>query len=47
MVKAMPLEHRRKAALFRRVANIPTSGGRLADRALLRLADQLDYEASV
>jgi hypothetical protein len=46
MVKAMPLERRRKAALFRRVANIPTSGGRLADRALLRLADQLDYEAS-
>ena len=33
MVKAMPLERRRKAALFRRVANIPTSGGRLADRA--------------
>jgi hypothetical protein len=46
MVKAMPLERRRKAALFRRVANIPTSGGRLADRPLLRLADQLDYEAS-
>jgi hypothetical protein len=46
MVKAMPLERRRKAALFRRVANIPTSGGSLADRALLRLAEQFEHEAS-
>jgi hypothetical protein len=46
MIKAMPLERRRKAALFRRVANIPTSGGSLANRALLRLAAQFEHEAS-
>jgi hypothetical protein len=28
------------------LANISTSGGSLADRALLRLAEQFDYEAS-
>jgi hypothetical protein len=38
---------RKKAALFRRVANIPTTGGILADRALHHLADRLDHDAAV
>jgi hypothetical protein len=40
------VELRKKAALFRRVANIPTTGGSLADRALHRLADRLDHDAA-
>ena len=36
---------RKKAELCRRLASIPTSGGHLADRALLPLAEKLDREA--
>ena len=40
-------ELRKKAALFRRIASIPTSGGSPAERVLLLLADRLDDEAAV
>jgi hypothetical protein len=40
------VELRRKAALYRRIARIPTSGGGSADRVLLQLADRLDDEAA-
>ena len=40
------VELRRKAALYRRIARIPTSGGGPADRVLLHLADRLDEEAA-
>jgi len=39
-------ELRRKAALFRRIASIATSGGGSADRLLLHLAERLDNEAA-
>ena len=39
------VELRKKAALFRRIARIPTSGGSPVDRVLLHLADRLDHEA--
>ena len=35
-----------KAALYRRIARIPTSGGGPADRVLLHLTDRLDEEAA-
>jgi len=38
-------ELRLKAALYRRVASIPTQGGRMADRALITLAKRLEREA--
>ena len=37
---------RQQAALCRRLAEIPTSGDRLADRALLDLAETLEHEAA-
>jgi hypothetical protein len=39
-------ELRRKAALLRRVASIPTSGGMHTDRVLIGLAERLDSEAA-
>ncbi len=42
MSKALHL--RKLAALYRRTASIPTSGGHRADRALLVLAGKLDRE---
>jgi hypothetical protein len=39
------VELRKKAALFRRIARVPTPGGSSADRVLLQLADRLDDEA--
>jgi hypothetical protein len=38
-------ELRRKAALCRRAASIPTSGSGGTDRILLVLAEQLEHEA--
>jgi hypothetical protein len=38
-------ELRRRAALCRRAANVPTSGSSNADRILLELAEQLEREA--
>jgi hypothetical protein len=38
-------ELRRKAALCRRAANIPTSGSGSADRILMVLAEQLERDA--
>lgn len=38
---------RQKADPFRRVASIPTEGGRLEDRVLLVLADDLEREAAM
>jgi len=38
-------ELRRKAALCRRAAGIPTSGSSNADRILLALAEQLEHDA--
>ena len=32
-------EFRRKAALYRRVASVPTQGGKTADRVLISLAE--------
>src|SRR5215469_7789461 len=40
-------ELRRKAALCRRVARIPTSGSGTADRILMTLAEQLEHEAAL
>jgi hypothetical protein len=37
---------RKKAALFRRIANIRTIGGGSADHVLLHLADRLDHDAA-
>jgi hypothetical protein len=39
-------ELRNKAALFRRVASVPTSGSTTADRVLIALAATLDHEAA-
>src|SRR5215831_6772672 len=39
-------ELRRKAALCRRAASIPTSGSRNADRILLGLAERLEHAAA-
>ena len=38
-------ELRQKAGLYRRMANIPTDGGRNEDRLLLFVATQLEREA--
>jgi hypothetical protein len=40
-------ELRRKAALCRRAANIPTSGSSNADRILMALAEQLEHDAAL
>lgn len=40
-------EFRRKAALCRRAASIPTSGAGNADRILLALAEQLERDATL
>jgi hypothetical protein len=40
-------ELRRKAALCRRAASIPTSGSGNADRILLALAEQLEHDAAL
>ena len=40
------LDLRRTAELCRRVASIPTTGGRHADRILLALAAKLDHGAA-
>ena len=40
-------EFRRKAALCRRAASIPTSGSGNADRILLALAEQLERDAAL
>jgi hypothetical protein len=40
-------ELRRKAALCRRAAGIPTSGSGNADRILLALAEQLEHDAAL
>ena len=37
---------RRQAALYRRLANVPTSGDRLADHALINHAERLEHEAA-
>jgi hypothetical protein len=42
---ALVRELRRKAALCRRAASIPTSGSGSADRILLTLAEQLEHDA--
>jgi hypothetical protein len=39
-------ELRRKAALCRRVAAVPTSGSTSADRVLTELAETLEHEAA-
>jgi hypothetical protein len=39
-------ELRRKAALCRRAASIPTSGSGNADRILVALAEQLEHDAA-
>jgi hypothetical protein len=44
---ALVRELRRKAALCRRAASIPTSGSGNADRILLTLAEQLDHDAAL
>jgi hypothetical protein len=40
-------ELRRKTALFRRAAIVPTSGSGEADRILLVLAEQFEHEAAI
>jgi hypothetical protein len=40
-------ELRRKAALYRRAASIPTSGSANADRILVGLAEQLERDAAL
>ena len=40
-------ELRRKAALCRRAASVPTSGSGNADRILLALAEQLERDAAL
>ena len=42
---ALVRELRRKAALCRRAARIPTSGAGSADRVLVALAEKLEHEA--
>jgi hypothetical protein len=37
---------RRQASLYRRIASIPTEGGRREDRVLLVIADNLEREAA-
>ena len=39
------LELRRKAAMCRRLASIPTNGGSRADRRLITLAELLEHQA--
>lgn len=41
------IDPQRVADLYRRIAKIPTLGDRLADRALLVLADRLECEAKI
>jgi hypothetical protein len=40
-------ELRRKAAMYRHAASVPTNGGNGTDRGLLILAEQLEHEAGV
>ena len=40
-------ELRRKAALCRRAASVPTSGSGEASRILLALAEQFEHEAAI
>jgi hypothetical protein len=40
------IELREKASLYRRLASIPTDGGRDEDRLLLTVAEQLEHEAA-
>jgi hypothetical protein len=44
---AQPREFRKKAALCRRAASIPTSGSSNADRILMALAEQLEHDAAL
>jgi hypothetical protein len=37
---------RQQAELYRRIANIPTDGGRREDRVLLTIADRLERQAA-
>jgi hypothetical protein len=46
-MKASAKELRRKAALCRRAASVPTTGSTNADRILLELAEQLEHEAEL
>ncbi|MBV8337304.1 MAG: hypothetical protein JO358_18060 [Alphaproteobacteria bacterium] len=46
-MKANAKELRRKAALCRRAASVPTTGSTNADRILLELAEQLEREAEL
>jgi hypothetical protein len=39
-------DRRQLAALYRRLAEVPTSGGYTADRALVALAEHLEREGS-
>ena len=39
-------ELRQKASLYRRMASVPTEGGRREDRVLLVMADRLEREAA-
>jgi hypothetical protein len=41
-----PSDLKRKAAQYRRLANIPTAGGRETDRILKALAEQVEGEAT-
>jgi hypothetical protein len=45
MTRATDLRHR--AFLYRRMANVPTFGGRHEDRLLLALAQRLEHEAAI
>jgi hypothetical protein len=40
------IDLREKAAEYRRLANIPTSGGACANRILIFMAEKLEYEAA-
>ena len=46
-MKVSAKELRRKAALCRRAASVPTSGSTNADRILLDLAEQLEHKAEL
>jgi hypothetical protein len=46
LMVAQVRELRRKAALCRRAASIPTSGSGNADRILVALAEQLEHDAA-
>jgi hypothetical protein len=46
-MKVSAKELRRKAALCRRAASVPTTGSTNADRILLELAEQLEREAEL